>query len=194
MREKGLIVDGFHFSSSKEYEEAKKELESVNLLRSKAELSNPRTVLKVYSKLLESETFHTPVGYAFLKDLQGIILKSQIIKPDDLPGIYIVPISDSKEKTELNNLNLNQYKQQVKKQQTRLRNSRIINLFLVIIVIVMVIMTFYTDRTMFSNYKNQVIDQYASWEEELNNKEKELNEKELELNQKEQELNQKEQN
>jgi hypothetical protein len=189
MIEESFIIDGFQFSSSKEYDEAKKELDAINLLKSKSELSNPKTTLKVYNKLLENKTFHTPVGFAFLKDLQHIILKSQIITSKDLKGIYIAPSGDSisKEKTEFHNLTIDQYKQQVKELRTRLKNSRIITFFFAMIIIVMIIMTFYTDRTMFSEYKNELTDQYASWEEELKNREQELEIKEQELDKKGQE-------
>lgn len=187
LSEKEFVVDGFLFSTEKEYEDAKQELESVEYLRNNSDLSIGKTVLKLYNRLIEDHTFHTPIGYQFLKELQDNMINSGIVKVDELVKIY-VPAQHRGESSELNALKLNQYKQIAETLKTRYRNSRIINIFLVIIIIVMIGISIYSDKTVFTKFENQVINKYASWEEELKSKNEKLITREEELNIKEEEL------
>ncbi len=180
MREKELVMSGFLFSTNKEYNDAKEEQEAIEYLKANSDLSNSKVVLKLYNKLNENRTFHTPVGYTFLKELQDIVLKAAIVKSEDIDDIYI-PAQSNSESEELNALSLNHFKQIAEKEHTQNRNSRIINIFLVLVIIAMIGISIYSDRTVYSDFENKVIDKYASWEEELNNKEQLLNELETKL-------------
>jgi len=115
--------------------------------------------------------------------LQESILKTGIIKPEEIQKInYISQNLNTKgEIKELDLLPLNKYKEMVQNLKIKLRNSRIINIFFLIIVIAMIIIAIYSDKTVFTNFENEVIDRYAGWEEELKLKEKELEEREAEL-------------
>lgn len=166
------LVNGFLFSTSKEFEQGKSEFETITYLREKSDLSNPRTVLKLYNKLIESDTFHTMVGYVFLKELQDIIVKANIIKEEELSKIYI-PNNLSYDE-EITTKPANQYKTTIKNLQTTLRNSRIINLFLVVTIIIMFILALFADKSTFSNFETDIINQYSTWQEELKSKEEEL--------------------
>ena len=174
LREKGLVVDGFLFSTNKEYNNAIEEQEAVAYFKSNSDLSKSRAALKLYSKLTENRTFHTPVGYTFLKELQDFILKSGIVKSDQLEGIYI-PSPGSADSEELNTLTIDHFKQIANQAQNRNKNSRIINIFLVLIITVMIGVAIYSDKTVYTNFENKVVDKYATWEEELNNREQILN-------------------
>jgi len=188
LSEKGLVVGGFLFSSNKEYNDAKQEQETIEYLKANSDLSKPKTVLKLYSKLTENRTFHTLVGYLFLKELQEIILKAGIVKLEELDSIY-VPTQNFSENEELINLSLHHYKQSAEKAQIQNRNSRIINISLAFIIIVMIAIAIYSDKTVYTDFENRVINKYASWEEELNNREQKLNNREKLLNEAETNLN-----
>ncbi len=170
MREKGLAAGGFLFSTDKDYKEAKEELESVNFLRSKTDITNPRAALKLYNKLIENRTFHTVIGYAFLKDLQDIILNSGIAKAEDLDGIYI----PDQINTETNTKALENYKFLSEKQKVRIRNSKIVNFFLVFTILAMILIAIYTDKTMYAEFENKIVDRYSAWEADLNSREEDL--------------------
>src|SRR4051794_31176543 len=122
------LVDGFLFSTSKEYGQGKSEYETISYLREKSDLSNPKIVLKLYNKLMDDDTFHTMVGYVFLKELQDIIIAANIIKEEELKKIYIPTNLSYDEETTIKPVN--QYQIKIKNLQTTLRNVRIINLFL----------------------------------------------------------------
>ena len=47
------VVNGFSFESEKEAERAKKEVESIRIIREQTKLDNPEIVLKLYNTLLQ---------------------------------------------------------------------------------------------------------------------------------------------
>lgn len=174
MREKGLVVNGFLFSTNKEYTQAVEEFEATEYIKANTDLSNPRTVLKLYNKFIENRTFHTPIGYTFLKELQNIIMESKLVKTEDIEGIYISNLIKTSGDNEYEKLSIENYKQQTQIVRVKNRNLKIVNVFLVITIIIMIVMAIYNDKTLFAEYKNEIIDKYASWEEKLKTWEEEL--------------------
>lgn len=186
MEESQNQVNGFIFNTNEDFSRAKEEQEAIDHFKAKIDLSNSNDALKLYNRFIEKNTFRTPIGYLFLKELQENILKSGIIKPDEMKKINYIS-QNTGTKTDINELDyipLNKYKEMVENLKIKLRNSRIINIFLLAIVIAMIIISIYSDKTVFTNFENDVIDRYASWEEELEQKEKELQEREAILNKK----------
>jgi hypothetical protein len=49
----------------------------------------------------------------------------------------------------------------------------------------MILISIFSDRNIFVNYKNQVIDQYSAWEEQLDARENALDDREKALEEKE---------
>jgi hypothetical protein len=49
----------------------------------------------------------------------------------------------------------------------------------------MIAIAIYSDKTVFTDYKNAIINQYAAWEEDLNSREEDLNSREEDLNNRE---------
>lgn len=82
-----LSIGGFHFSSAAEYAEAKHELDTINLISSKMDLSNPEIALKAYYKLLDKNTFHTVIGLSFLAGLRERIRSFDLISEEELKTI-----------------------------------------------------------------------------------------------------------
>jgi hypothetical protein len=67
----------------------------------------------------------------------------------------------------------------------KLRNSRIITAFLGIIIIIMILISIFSDRSVFSNYEDQILNKYSSWEEDLNTRQKALDDREKALEERE---------
>ena len=61
-------------------------------------------------------------------------------------------------------------------------NAVVINVILIIVIIAMFIISSNSKNLNIINYENRILDQYSSWEEELNERESQLNEREAELN------------
>jgi hypothetical protein len=171
-------LEGFIFLDINEYEEAQKEAESIEYIKANNDLEDYNKLVKLYYKLVEQNCLRTPVGVIFLKQLQERILKEGIVSSTNLPGIQINKI------TPQNSIRLKSVQQSqkqidpVKDYRIKLRNSRIISLFLIVIIFIMILMAVFTDRTIYTNYEKKILNKYATWEEDLNVREKDLQNKE----------------
>ncbi len=183
MSENEFKVAGFSFSDANDFKEAKREAETVEYIKANTDLSDLNKAAKLYHKLVERNTLTTVIGYAFLKGLQERIINEGILSRENIP---CVPVD--KEKKHIRAYSNSIDHDQEKKQNTvfenyrlRLRNSRIISIFLVLIIIVMFIIAIFSDRSRFINYENKILNKYSAWEETLDAREKELDLKEKEL-------------
>lgn len=176
-------VDGFSFSDIREYKEAKREAETIEYIKANTDLSDLNKAVKLYHKLVERKTLKTVVGFAFLKDLQERILKDGIMSKESIPGIRVE--KDEKQlkvySNALEHEQENKLRLLLQEYKIKLRNSRIISFFLIGIIIAMLLISIFSDRTMFSNYENEVLNKYAAWEEELEERERLLIEREKQL-------------
>ena len=183
------IVDGIFFSSRKEYERALKDKENIEYISEKMDLTNPRTVMKLYNSLIKKNTLTTAVGFVFLKQLYDVIALSADV---DLNQVYAL------EKDRYINANgsSSDYLSTVRatasqsltasKDYNRLSNTNKILKFTVLIligcVVAMFIFTMKADTLTYNNAKESVINEYEQWNSELTQREKELDEREETLN------------
>jgi len=84
------IVEGFLFTDSNLADRARKEAESVKLIRGKMDLNNPAQVLNLYQKMVAQKMFQTPVGYSFLLEIQEYLKAKPTI---NLSEISAIPVS-----------------------------------------------------------------------------------------------------
>ena len=78
------VVNGFSFESEKEAERAKKEVESIRIIREQTKLDNPEIILKLYNTLLKKRYFKTQIGISFLVELREYLCTSSIVKKEDI--------------------------------------------------------------------------------------------------------------
>lgn len=176
MKENEYKVAGFCFSDEQDYKEAMQDAETIKLIRSKTDLTDLNKVLKLYHKLIERKSFNTVVGYGFLKELQDRILKEGMLSQTTLQGIPILKLKveqSSYTKTLLQEKDL-KHQTALANYKIKLRNSRIICAFLIIIISAMLLISIYSDRSLFTDYKNGILDTYSAWEEDLNTREQAL--------------------
>jgi hypothetical protein len=191
MNEQEYKLAGYRFTDMQAYKEVKKELETIEYIRANTDLSEIGKVTKLYHKLVERKTLKTIVGYMFLKELQDKIVNEGIISRESVPAIHIeVGNKISKTlKTSFGQETVEKQAAKLEDYRIRIRNSRIINIFMVVIIIAMIAISIFSDRSVFINYENEIVNKYASWDEELNNRQKILDEKEKMLEEKEDNLN-----
>lgn len=180
MKENEYNVAGYSFSDAHDYKEAKREEETIEYIKANTDLNDLNKAIKLYHKLVERKTLKTVVGFAFLKELQERILKEGIIAKENMPCIQV----------EKNEKEIKAYSGKMEHEQEqkhleiiedykiKLRNSRIICGFLAAIIAAMILISVFSDRSVFSNYENKLIDKYSAWEEQLNAREKALDERE----------------
>ena len=95
-------VNGFIFESKEEAEKAKKEATAIKYIKSQTQMDNPDTVLELYNKILLKKMFETPVGIAFLVELQEYLRTIPFIRNEDISGIPVRKSAGaSKQKTQV---------------------------------------------------------------------------------------------
>jgi hypothetical protein len=179
MKENENTVSGYSFSDARDFREAKREAETIEYIKANTDISDMNKALKLYHKLVERRTLKTIVGYEFLKGLQDRILAAGIVSKDNLPGIRIEREKEIRAYTSQQNQDQEQrHLAMVEDYRIKLRNSRIINIFLVVIIIVMIFIAIINDRSLFVDYENNILNKYSAWEEDLQARENALQEKE----------------
>lgn len=187
MKDNEYTFGGYRFSDAHDYKEAMREAETIEYIKANTDLNDLNKTIKLYHKLVERRTLKTVIGFEFLKELQERVVKGGIIAKDSLPSIQVEKSEkqiraysgEMEREVEQKHLAI------IEDYKIKLRNSRIISAFLALIIIVMILISIFSDRSIFINYENDILDKYSSWEEELNAREASLDEREKALDEKE---------
>ncbi|MBO5371360.1 MAG: hypothetical protein J6A75_01430 [Lachnospiraceae bacterium] len=173
---------GFAFSDEKMMEKAAKEMEAVSFARNKIDMQNPESVLQIYCQMIERQLFKTPVGYAFLYELQEYLKTSSVIDLEVIPSIPIVEVYETakeepkdKKPREKRTKAVHETKVQNVDYKKRFHTSFSINILLILTVIAMFIVAGTSDNINILNYENALIEKYEMWEQELEEREEALN-------------------
>ncbi len=97
MKKNRSVVNGFAFTDRQTAQKALKEAESIQYVKEKLDMENPRMVLEMYRKLVKEKVFETPVGMIYLKQLQDYLFKIPEIKGEGLEPIQAGSIQNSQE-------------------------------------------------------------------------------------------------
>lgn len=188
-------VDGFLFEDERTAELAQKELEGIRFIKERTALDNPEVVMKLYKKLLEQKLFVTPVGVRFMVELQNVLLRSHFIARDEIPPIEVSSMVLKKELTpeeaELAKKGpVAKVKKAAKKVDKKVEGNYkklfYTALFFAIVFALSVVGMFIITKVSGNNvniinYRNEILNEYSSWEKQLQEKEAELREWEAEL-------------
>lgn len=175
-------VGGYQFGSKEDAELARQEEKKIAYLEAKMKYDRPEAVLGIYNKLVEQRVFRTPVGFAYLQKLNTFISQNGMEeKALSIPlfQVYNRNLQDEiKPRLAERRVQPTQYSLL----KGKLRMSVWLNILLIILVIAMFIITLKSDNPNILNYEHALQNKYASWEQELTNREKVIREKERELN------------
>ena len=191
---KRYILDGYRFDDSESFEQGKREFNRITEIKSENDLKDETGLRQVYDSLVESEEFVTPIGIGFLREVQKRLVKN----PEQRKTMKAIPFfsqmtdikkekneeEKNKEKSFEKNLELDKsdneesYIAIINNFKQKMRNYRIIVIFMAIMLIVPFGIVAY-DKIFYSNeLEEALVNEYASWKEELTKKEQELNERE----------------
>lgn len=84
-----MVVDGFVFTDEKAAQKACQEEESIQYVKDRLDMGNPRMVLQMYHKLLAEQVFETPVGLLYLKELQNYLLTAPELQDEQIEAIFL---------------------------------------------------------------------------------------------------------
>ena len=187
---KTVKINGFVFTDEAEAEQAKKEAQGIHYVEERADMHHPETVLEIYNKMVKQELFETAIGYTYLKELQEYLIQNPAINNADILPIYVThPMLEESLKKKLRISAKHQSDEKKKqgkaaraRQMRRYRKKYEITLFISVILAISIIGMFIiastSDSPTILNYENKLIDKYAEWEQELDEREAALNERE----------------
>lgn len=188
-------VGKYQFELKEDYEIALQEKRGVEYLNSQIDYSDVNKVLSAYHELVSKKIFYTPVGIDYLNKLRSAVVNSGKIESNKIMPLY-VPSGKKKDNNRVEKYISRKYKDQVGELKSTTKKLKSTNTFLgmlvaflVIIIIAMFVITVKSDNPNMLNYERVLQDKYASWAEDLEEKEAELREWERELEEREAESN-----
>lgn len=174
-----INVDGFLFEDEATAQLAKKEEEGIRFIKQRTALDNPEVVLRLYKKLLEQDLFVTPVGIRFLTELQNILLASVYIARDEIPPIPVKAAEEIKASESAVQSEKVVTKTTNHKADDKYRKPFLVATFCAVVLGVSVLGMFVISAASKNNiniinYREQILNEYSSWEAELKAEEERL--------------------
>lgn len=198
MDEFTMIVEGVMFRDKIMAQKACHEAESIQYVRSKLDMENPRMVLEMYHKLLKENVFETVVGLMYLKELQSYLLMSPELAGEELQAIelpasfaaetvqeetiewYAQHLEELKQRERTTGFQKRRAEEREKKSRKQLRFSLMCCLFLFLVAAGMGVITLTGSHPNIINYENKIINKYEAWEADLESREQSLKEQQKE--------------
>ena len=181
-------VGKYQFELREDYEIALQEKRGVDYLHAQLDYNDLNKVVTTYNELISKRIFYTPVGIEYINKLRNLILSAGVEPAKVLP-LY-VPSGRKKDSNRVEKYISRKYKDQVKDLDTSVKKLKSANAFLgmavaflIVVIVAMFIITAKSDNPNVLNYERVLQDKYASWAEDLAEKEEELRnwERELEM-------------
>lgn len=180
------IIEGFVFTNQTEAEQAGKEAEGVRYIRQRTNMDDPNMVLSIYNKMIRQNLFETAVGFSYLKDLQDYLRSIPFICQED---ILPIPVQHPALVAAIREVRRTAGKKQRGQAagavnidyKQRCRLATFFAGILAVCVVAMFVITATANSTTILNYETRLIDKYASWEQELTERETAVKEMERSL-------------
>ena len=176
-----LIVEGYQFVSENDAQRATMDASKIRVLETRVKASRPADIKAVYEKSIENKIFKTPIGWIYLAGLRDKLLHSGFKEEDIIP----IPMEVSFTRhSAIENLKVRQRIKPDEKQKN-IEFKKVFPIVLDIVLALLVILMFIIAATGESdniiNYKRNVTNRYASWEQDLKEREKAVRQAEKKL-------------
>lgn len=175
-------AEGFIFLNAEDAGMASKEKKQIEYLEKHLDYRRPQQVLTLYERMLRERIFKTPVGMIYLKHLQDFLLAQQDIDPAKVPMIPInspcIMVPQKKERPTYGN---SRNREASNGGKAWLRTSIILNVVLALAVAFMFALALTSNQPNILNYRTAILNEYASWEQDLQEREQVIRDKEREL-------------
>ncbi|MBP3197368.1 MAG: hypothetical protein J6N21_10240 [Butyrivibrio sp.] len=176
-----LIVGGYHFISQEDAAKAQTDISKIKMLRTRVKADKPAEIKMLYEKAIENKIFRTPIGWGYLMELKRKLIAGGYKEEDIIP--IPVDISFTRHSV-IENINV---KQRIKpeKKEEKINYFKIISLALNVVLAILVVLMFVvastSDNDNIINYKSNITNRYASWEQDLKEREKTVRQAEKKL-------------
>lgn len=173
-------VVGYRFDSLEDAGQAQMERKKASYFESKLQGKDEQHVLATYDNILDEKVFVTPVGWEYLKYLQEKLFEMGVPEEEIRPiPMYVSFVHDENEKFTARQRVVPAKK--VDENRKKFITSVIANIVLLILVAAMFVITLNSDNPNILNYKTEIVNKYAAWDQELTERENRVREKEAEL-------------
>ena len=179
MDENKFIVDQYIFETEEEYELALSEKKKIQYIDEHTDYRAVENIAVLYKRLVATNMFQTPVGYAYLDRLREFLVRSGA-KTDNFPGIPVKKKISLAGRKEL----MRENRKLQEELERRKRNNSIaitVCIAFAMIAVALFAVAFTSKHPNILNYENVILDKYSSWEQELTERENAVREKELAL-------------
>lgn len=180
MERKGQVVEGYRFGTEADKAEALLEIEKATYFEQRLSGRTAENILAVYDKMLDEKTFVTPVGWEYLKYLQERLEDEGVTKDRIRPiPMYQTFYHTDIDKKPNKGIAKERIQPSSKKKWTadeKFKLSMLANVFLCILVLALFVITLKGENANALNYRQAIINEYASWEQELSEREQALKE------------------
>lgn len=181
--EEDLVVEGYEFLSKEDAKKAKSDKQKIDVLGQKIHSTRISDLEAVYEKAISNRIFSTPVGWHYLSKLRDKLIGAGVNEDDLIP----IPVNTKFTKVDLKDeYHPRQYITPLP--QKKKKDPKAVFIILVamnIILLLLVGAMFYvvtnSDTDNIINYKQNVTNRYAEWEESLKEREKAVRIKERDL-------------
>ena len=165
-----LVVGGYRFGTVADAETARMEEKKIAAVEKHLDYRKPQSVLLVYNKAIDNRVFLTPVGMAYLQKIRGHLIKCGVPEEQIKPIPLYATFSN---KTEYNSSIRQSLASRAPRAEFRGRfiTSVCINILLVLALSAMIILSLESDVPNILNYRNAVVNEYAEWEQQLQERE-----------------------
>lgn len=196
---KEKIVGGYAFYDEEEYKKALNEQQGIVYLQKNTNFDDVQSVLTIYRQLIEKNLFSTPVGYDFLAQLYHILYENKELKNATIPPVPlylgdakpiqngVAAVDSQKTKLRLSRMEgetdfqMRQLKKKCKRLQKLVVHMGVAIVSLMIAGVLLVLIFSNSKNLNILNYENRLLTKYATWEQELNERENQLREEQREL-------------
>lgn len=176
------LMRSLDFESRESYDRAKKEAEFIRKAEETMDLSDGKTALRLYNRIVKEKLFSTVLGYEFLFRLRETIAQTGVADPEKLSSIPVREIIKTENDTlEGPSLETEKYRNLYEGQRVINKKFKIALLVCALVLIAFVVVNFrleYSIFTYFTNYKatmeEELVNKYEAWEKELQKKENQL--------------------
>ena len=179
-----LVVGGYQFNSRADADKARDEQKKIAYIEAHMNMDNPESVQTIYEKMRSNRIFATPVGLDYLKEIRDYLISreeidNEAVKPLELNRMYSLG-QESVTEEELPKRRVVPAKKKNPFEE-RFFFSLVLNILLVIAVAAMFVIATTSDNPNIINYENSLVNKYASWEQDLREREDRIREEEKRL-------------
>lgn len=178
---KSLSVGGYLFYTEKDARLAQTEEQKIEYLEARIDYNSPESIRYIYEQTIRERLFKTPVGLRYLEKLRNYLLEQPGMGPEIVVDIPLYMTFDGELREHGSPARERVVPSQKKdKEKNRFILSVILNGLLLIAICAMFYISFISDQPNVVNYERVLTSKYASWEQELTEREELIREKERE--------------